>query len=237
MTEIEKLEKRWSALLVPKPENLGPVSSDEIEEINLLAKQIEFERVKEYAGLINELQEKDINITSIWDLVNTKKTYREGIDVLINHLDKEYHQRTKEGIVRSLIVKEAIGIATKALMKEYETTPKEKDDFRWIIGCAVGFTMTNKDSDWVIATVLDKSNGGSRSGMLVPLVRIKSEKAESVLLQLLNEENPDGGIVLQAIEGLGKLKSHLAKDKLNTFINHKNKDFAKAAQKALLKIG
>ena len=96
--------------------------------------------------------------------------------------------------------------------------------------------MTKDNIDWLISALLDKSNGGSRSGMIIPLVNIKSKKAEEVLLQLLVEENPGFGVILQAIEGLGKLKSQLAREKISTFLNHQNKDYKNAAKKALLRI-
>jgi hypothetical protein len=233
MTELEKLEKRWVELL-----NSRPLSETGLIEQELVSQKMNVEWAKLEFNLVSELKEKGNSIISVWDLVNTKATYPVGtVEVLIKHMAIEYHDTIKEGIVRALMVKEAWGIAVPSLIREYERTAKEKHNFRWIIGCAIGYLMTKEHIDWVIATVLDKSNGGSRSGMLVPLVKVKSEKAEAVLLQLLDEENPDPGAVYQAMEGLGKLKSYLAKEKLTTFLNHPNKEFRKDAQKALLKIG
>ena len=232
MNELEKLEKRWSEL-VNKPK-----TEAELAEQDLISRKMKIEWAKLQIDLVSELNMGGLSITTIWDLVKTKKAYPSGtIDILIKHIGIDYHKTIKEGIIRSLIVKEAKGKAIPSLIKEYEKTDKKDDDFRWIIGYAIGALMTKENVDWVIATVLNRSNGGSRSGMLVPLVKVKSEKAEAVLLQLLDEKDPDPGVVIQAIEGLGKLKSQLAKEKLNTFINHPNKDFKKATQKALLKIG
>jgi hypothetical protein len=233
MTELEKLQKRWTELL-----NSRPLTETGLIEQELVSQKMKLEWAKLQTELVSELKDKGNSIKTIWDLVHVKTAYPSGtVEILIRHLGMDYHDTIKEGIVRSLMMKEARGIAVPALIKEYEKTDKEKDDFRWIIGCAIGGLMTKEYVDWVIATVLDKSNGGSRSGMLVPLVKAKSEKAESVLLQLLDEKDPDPGVIYQAMEGLGKLKSYLAKEKLKTFLNHPNKDFKKAAQKALLKIG
>jgi hypothetical protein len=233
MTELEKLKKRWTELLNSRPLNeAGLIEQEQVSQ------KMKLEWAKLQIELVSELKEKGNSIKTIWDLVNTKATYPVGtVEVLIKHMDIDYHNTIKEGIVRALMVKEAWGIAVPSLIREYEKTPESKFDFRWIIGCAIGYLMTKEHIDWVITTVLDKSNGRSRSGMLVPLVRIKSEKAEAVLLELLDEENPDPGVVYQAIEGLGKLKSQLAKEKLQTFLNHPNKEFRKDAEKALLKIG
>jgi hypothetical protein len=233
MTELEKLQKRWTELL-----NSRPLTEMGLIEQELVSQKMKLEWAKLQTELVSELKDKGNSIKTIWDLVHVKTAYPPGtVEVLISHLGMDYHDTIKEGIVRSLMMKEARGIAVSALIREYEKTPESKFDLRWIIGCAIGGLMTKEHVDWVIATVLDKNNGGSRSGMLVPLVRIKSEKAEAVFLQLLDEENPDLGVVYQAMEGLGKLKSHLAKEKLKTFLNHPNKEFRKNAQKALLKIG
>lgn len=229
---LDELEKEWMVLFkTPQSEHKQVEQEILLEKINTVKAKLQVE-------LVSELKEKGNSINTIWDLVHIKTAYPSGtVEVLIRHLGMDYHDTIKEGIVRSLMVKEAWGIAVPSLIREYERTPESKFNFRWIIGCAIGYLMTKEHIDWVITTVLNKSNGGSRSGMLVPLVKIKSEKAEAVLLQLLDEENPDLGVVYQAMEGLGKLKSHLGKEKLKTFLNHPNKEFRKNAQKALLKIG
>ena len=237
MTELEILEKRWAELIQPRNVKLGPISSNEIEDINLLATQIENLKAQEYEALITELQQKGIFIKSIWDLVNSKKPYPQIIEILIKHLSFGYHHRTKEGIVRSLIVKEAKGKATEALMREFQNTANDKVSLRWIIGYAIGYLMKKEDVNWVVAAVLDNNNKDCRSGMILPLVKIKSEKAEDVLLKLLNQTDIEPGVIIQSIKGLSLLKSKAAKEVISYYLNHSNKDFKKNAKIALHKIG
>ena len=68
-----------------------------------------------------ELSKVRIFVNSIYDLVNTKKPYPEAISVLIDLLEKNdiSNRRIREGIVRSLTVKEAKGKANSILIAEY----------------------------------------------------------------------------------------------------------------------
>jgi hypothetical protein len=231
MTELDKLEKRW-AELVNKPK-----SEAELVEQDLIAKKMKIEWAKLQNELVLELNKNGNSITTIWDLVNTKTKYPDGtVDILIKHLVLNYHDTIKEGIVRSLMVKEAKGIAVHALINEYESTDKKKHNLRWIIGCVIGYLATKEHIDWIETTILDKKNGGSRSGLIVPLVKLKDEKAEKIILQILEEDDQQLGVLFQSMEGLGLLKSSLAIEKLKTFLNHSNKEIIRHAQKILLKI-
>lgn len=183
MTDLNILEKRW-AELASKPK-----SKEEIEEVLLLGKKIELERAKEYKGLINELAGIGINITSIWDLVNTKAKYPHAITYLLKYLPMVTYERNKEGIIRALTVSEAKGVAIPVLLNEYLKLPKEKENLRWIIGNAVNVIATKNDVETIIPIVLDKENGPSRQMFVSALGKIKNEKIKNVLLQLINDDD------------------------------------------------
>ncbi|MFP9099859.1 HEAT repeat domain-containing protein [Flavobacterium sp. RHBU_24] len=227
MTELEKLENRWNEL-VGKPR-----TKEEIEESLLLSKKLEIERAKEHQTLTYELSNIGIKITSIWDLVNTKVKYPTAIPILLKHLRLNYSDQVKEGIVRALIVKEAKGIATSALIAEYEKTPKEKDNLRWVIGYAIANTMTSQDVNWILNTVADKSNMWSRSQLVVALGTVKTQQSEEMLISLLADEQ----VLPQAICALGMLRSQKAKEKIIELNKSMNSLVRLEASKALKKIG
>ncbi len=156
--------------------------------MSFLAEQLTIETEKEITGLINELETVGIFITSVWDLVNERKKYPEAIDVLLKYLPLATHEKNKEGIVRALTVKEAKGKASSVLIKEYDSTSKNKDMLRWIIGNAIATVMTSQDIDWLISTVTDKTNGGSREQLVKALGTVKSQEAIDVLNNLLNDQ-------------------------------------------------
>jgi hypothetical protein len=96
--------------------------------------------------LLKDLKSVGIEINSLWDLVNTSEPYPEAIEILLNHLCLNYLPNNKEAIVRSLIVKEAKGVAVEKLASEFKkSSDKTPSGYRWII--AYAFTV-----------VLDKEN-------------------------------------------------------------------------------
>lgn len=182
--------------------------------------------------LLTELNSIGLNIYSVWDLVNTNVSYPEAIPILIKHLQKDYHERTKEGIVRALTVKDAKGKANCALISEYNMTPVEFESYRWAIGNAINMLITKEDIDSILKIVMNKDNGISRQMFVMALGKIKSEKTENVLISLLD----DNEVIAHALDALGKLKSKNAKEKITYLKNHPRVLVRKEAEKVLKKI-
>ena len=131
----------------------------------------------------------------IWDLVNTSDRYPEAIPVLVRHLSRPYHRRNKEGIVRALAVKEAKGIANKAIMDEYLRSPKENPDepwiyhFRWAFGNTMKVIVTESDFDDLIKIVFDETNGDSRDGFVEALSKLKAPEVMDALDRLAKDKS------------------------------------------------
>lgn len=107
-------EDRFISLL-----NKNPKTSLEVEEMEYAREQSEKELNLQTVDLLNSLKEKGINIKSVWDLVNTKQSYFEVVDLLTEHLPYDYHPKNKEAIIRALGVKESGITALRALLIEY----------------------------------------------------------------------------------------------------------------------
>lgn len=180
-----------------------------------------------------ELSKVGISINDIYDLVNTNEPYPAAIPVLLNLLEKGIdHIGTKEGVVRTLAVKEAIGKASPVLIAEYNRMPKDKMSLRWAIGNTIYTTITKDDVDSILSIVQDKTNGMSRQMFVAALGKVKSERAENVLINLLDDEE----VTPHALEALGKMKSKKAKDKILMLTTHPKTLIRKEALKALKKI-
>lgn len=174
-----------------------------------------------------------IAVNDIYDLVNTDKSYPAAVPVLLNLLQEGIeHIGIKEGIVRALAVKEAIGKASPILVAEYNRTPKDKIPLRWAIGNTIYITITENDVESILPIVQDKTNGMSRQMFVAALGKVKSEKAEDVLINLLDDEE----VTPHALEALGRMKSKKAKDKVSMLTNHPKALIRKEAQKALKKV-
>lgn len=205
MEYLEQLEARWDELRARSNTKEG------IEEVLKLGKLIEVERAKEFGDLFLDLKKLGLDVNSIWDLVNMKGSYPPGaIDILLKYLPGNYHKRNKEGIIRALTTKQAKGKAAPALIIEYERTPDQEVNLRWTIGYAIATVMSLKELEWVCSTVLDKSNGKSRSALVLALGTVKTDRSEDILISLLDDRD----VVPQALAALGKLKSRKAKDKI-----------------------
>lgn len=225
---IEELNKKFKGL-VQKPIK----SKQEIKLQQEIAIAIEKALNDETKLLVNELNGVGINVTSLWDLVNTKDKYPKAIPVLVAHLAKDYSEKSKEGVIRALAVKEAIGKGSPILLDEYNKIPKDKMFLRWVIGNTIYATITESDLDEILSIVQDKENGMSRQMFVAALGKLKSEKAEDVLIKLLNDDE----VIPHALEALGKMKSKKAKEKIEILTDHPKPLIKKEAQKALKKIG
>ena len=206
---ILELEKKWTELLKgPKRSRQSKVSNKSITAVELQAQLQQDEEYQKWfkeseevrteleaayredeKSLIEDLLKKGFNVKSSWDLVNTKLSYKEAIPVLVKHLLKPYHIKNKEGIIRALAVKEAKGVACRAIVDEYNKTPKDDSNYRWTFGNTMAVIMTADYIDDVIAIVKDESNGESRHMFVRALGNTKSPKAKEPLQQLLNDKS------------------------------------------------
>ncbi|WP_211518722.1 HEAT repeat domain-containing protein [Flavobacterium humi] len=182
----------------------------------------------------DELKKVGISINDIYDLVNTKESYPLAIPVLLDLLQKGIEDvKIKEGIIRALAVKEAIGKASPILIEEYHKIAKDKMMLRWAIGNTIYVTITENDVDSILQIVQDDENGMSRQMFVLALGKVKSEKAEDILIKLLDDEE----LTPHALEALGRLKSKKAKSKIEILTKHPKSLIKKEAEKALKKIG
>ncbi len=181
-----------------------------------------------------ELQKVGIEITNIYDLVNSGKRYAAAIPILSSLLKKGIDDiKVKEGVIRALTVKDAAGVANKVLIEEYNQIPKNETSLRWAIGNAFYTIITNEDAENILQIVQDRENGISRQMFVAALGKIKSKQSEIVLIKLLD----DFEVAPHALDALGRLKSKKAKEKIEILLGHKNKLIIKEAERALKKIG
>lgn len=188
---------------------------------------IDMNRIRE------ELTKVGIAINDIYDLVNTGMPYPAAVPVLLDLLQEGIDNvEIEEGVIRALTVKEAIGKASPILLDEYNKISKDKMLLRWTIGNAIYITITEDDVERILSIVQDKENGMSRQMFVAALGKVKSGKAEHILIELLNDDE----VAIQALESLGRMKAKNAKEKISMLIKHPNALIRKEAQKALTKI-
>jgi len=172
--------------------------------------------------------------TDIYDLVNSKKSYRPAIPILIDSLRNGIAElSTKEGVIRALGAKEARGTdATEVLIDEFWKLPADDDIMRWTIGNTISIIAEDSDFDMISKIVSDPKNGKSREMFVLSLGRVSLQQAEDLLLELLNDDQ----VAAHALDVLGKKKSKKARDKVASLLRHPKALIRKEASKALRRI-
>lgn len=155
--------------------------------------------------LVQALNAIGLDITSSWDLVNTRERYDAALPVLAEHLERDYPPEIQEGIARAMAVPESMPwredfirlIRTRPPMPE-----GKRDGFRDGLAVAIGNT-TGPHNVWeTIELLRDPSLGESRILMLSVLGKVKEPEVREALLEL-RESNPE---LRLAISDLGWVK-------------------------------
>jgi HEAT repeat protein len=153
----------------------------------------------------------------IYELVNSREKYTEAIPILINLLPKIEESSLKEGLIRALSIKEAKGIADRILIEEFN-----KDSLnsylRWAIGNALRFTLSKENLEGALEIASNKRFGSDRQEILTAISKFKDGRVEQILIDSLDDDE----IAVHAIQGLGRLKSQKAKQKLESLKHHKD---------------
>jgi hypothetical protein len=87
--------------------------------------------------LLAELANAGVHVASVWDLVNSRSSYAAAIPVLTRHLRLPYHPKIREGLARALTVREARGVAGRAILDELKRPDESSHELRWVLANAL----------------------------------------------------------------------------------------------------
>ncbi|GAB2692934.1 hypothetical protein GCM10027037_15460 [Mucilaginibacter koreensis] len=181
----------------------------------------------------HELAAVGINITDIYDLVNTNTTYKKGIPILINALSYQIKQDTLlEGVIRALATKDARGTAGKALLKCFSSISPEKVLLKWAVGNSMTKVITENEVEEVISIVNNKKLGIERQMFVLSLAEVPSPKVEEILIKLLDDEI----VILHALQALAKIKSTQSLERIKLLTQHSNIYIRRQAVKSIKSI-
>lgn len=110
-----------------------PGQLDDSQMVLSLEVQLEMEEQL----IVAELADAGIQVASIWDLVNEKSSYAPAIPVLMRHLQLPHHLEIREGIARSLAVREAQGEAGRIILNELKKPIGNSLELRWALANAL----------------------------------------------------------------------------------------------------
>lgn len=103
--------------------------------------------------MIADLAEVGFEVGSVWDLVNTNKSYPAAIPILLDHLRRPYHKDIRNGIIRALTVKDAKGIVGGIILDELHGETDEEN--RWALANALTVVADRADRQAIHALLDD----------------------------------------------------------------------------------
>ena len=182
------------------------------------------------------LRSAGLCVDSVYDLVNRRIDYRSAIAVLVGLLGEVREPRLKEGIVRALTTRWAVGLANRAMLSEFEAneanTPIDAS-VKWAIGNAISEIAETNDLDTVERLIKNTKHGKARQMLAMALARIGGERAEDILLKVANDSDMTGHCII----ALGRMKSRRALGVLRVLERSDNAWWRKEARSAIKEIG
>lgn len=137
------------------------------------------------APLVEELRRAGFEIDSAWDLVNISTPYPDALPILLQHLERRYPDRVREGIARALAVRDARSLWDR-LVSVYVREPAGTDA-KDGLAVAVAAAADDEVLDQVIALAKDPQHGMSRLFLLRPLERSQAARAQAGLEELATD--------------------------------------------------
>jgi hypothetical protein len=145
----------------------------------------------EQEPLLADLRAIGMDVNSVWDLVNTSDRYTKAIPVLLEHLVRNYSDRTKEGIARALAVPDAKD-AWSVIAAEYRRAPQGEEngirlEAKSGLAAALSAAATDDVIEQLASLAKDRSNGDSRLLLLSALRKSKTAAARNALEELAGD--------------------------------------------------
>ena len=126
-------------------EDLKKVDKEEAEELRIARADAD--------GLIEALKQVGLWVEDLWEFRNTNDRYPEAIPVLIAYLPKLKVKSNIEAVIRALSVKEAKGIACKAVIAAYHRGDKMRLNHHSVCGTNLRATLTMDYIDDVVEII------------------------------------------------------------------------------------
>ena len=131
------------------------------------------------APLIAELRAAGFEVESAWDLVNTSTPYPKALPILLEHLERSYPDRVREGIARALAVRDA-KFGWRRLVRLYRAE-EARTDAKSGLAVALAASADDEVIDEVISLAREPVHGESRILLLRALKRSRAPHAHAAL--------------------------------------------------------
>ena len=103
--------------------------------------------------LIEALKKVGLWVEDLWEFINTRDRYTEAIPLLIQYLPKLKDKDSIEAVIRALTIKEAKGIACKAVITAYHSGDKTNENNHGVCANNLDTTLTMDYIDDVVEII------------------------------------------------------------------------------------
>ena len=164
LTAEEAIKEREERLR-NDPEYRAQVEAVEAERRARVEKLRQAER-----PIVRDLRAADVDVNSVWDLVNTSEPYPSALPILLDHLEKGgYPDRVMESLGRALAVKPTVAWWDR--LKVLYLSPRG-DGEQEGTAVALAACATKAQLDDLLALLSVEEGGGSRIYFLLPIKRL-----------------------------------------------------------------
>ncbi len=191
-------KRRSAAELMAELEHDREYQRGAAERAAQLAERVAGFRAAE-VPIVADLRLAGVEVSSVWDLVNTAEPYPSALPVLLEHLERGgYPDRVMEGLGRALAVKPAV-VWWDRLCAVYRRSDGPEESEGLAVALAASATPAQLDS--LIALIHEEARGESRVHLVRPILRVGGAKGRSVL-ELLRTDRVLGRETTAALDGL-----------------------------------
>jgi HEAT repeat protein len=179
--------------------------------------------------MIKEINSAGFELEDFNHLPSLKPKHKFLIPILLRYLGKFERLNTNEMIVRALGVK-GFYDATSRLIDEYHKS--DNRFYKWAIGNSLSIILDQKYEDEYIEIIKNKANASSRQMVVITLGKLKSIKAIEFFIQLLDDDDIDGHIIM----ALKYYKNKELIKYIEPFLNHNKSWIRQEAKKSIKKL-
>ncbi len=154
-------------------------------QAELRRKEEEYARAE--APLVRELRAAGLQLSSVWDLVNTQESYPTIVPILLAHLDRPYPERVREGIARALAVPEARQGWDKLVNDYLAEADTSTRGIKWALHLAIAAAADVSVLDTLIRLTVNRRHGRNRVMFVDALARLDDPRAKATLDQLASD--------------------------------------------------
>lgn len=135
--------------------------------------------------IVRDLRSVGVEVSSVWDLVNTSDPYPEALPVLLEHLKRGgYPDRVMESLGSALAVKPA-AYSWETLRELYLSAGGRGEEEG--IAVALAASATKEHLEGLIALLQENSRSDTRIHFLRPIKRVGGQRGRQVLESLVED--------------------------------------------------